>query len=370
MKKCLSIVLLILLVQVSFAQVDGLFEEHFDDGQLKVQGYYKNKKPVGEWKEYHPNGQLSGMYSYTDGKLNKERISYFDNGTIKSETKKVNDAYIIITYYESGSLFWEMPLSNGFYREYLESGPLVIESNYVDGELSGEWKKFYDTGVLEWVVHYKDGYRDGVYQNYFKNGQLKLEGKMLKDKKHGIEKRYLEDGHLEWSGKYKVDLFDKNWEQYDASGKVLHKIKFDNGVNRSGSGQINLFPTQVPDGLLERVPIYPGCERLFSNKGWRKCLSTSISQFVASNFSVDVLSDRGLEGRHRISVSFKIGKEGEISDIQAKAQHPVLEREAIRVINLLPKMQPGIQRGKPVTVPYTFPIVFQISENKPNTREN
>ena len=109
---------------------------------------------------------------------------------------------------------------------------------------------------------------------------------------------------------------------------------------------------------------------LFSNKAWRKCLNTSISQFISSNFSVNMLSGSGLEGQHRISVLFKIGKDGAVSDIQVKTQHPVLGREAIRVINLLPKMQPGMQRGKPVIVPYGLPIVFNIPENKTNTRKN
>ena len=369
-KKCFSVVLLILFSQLSFAQVDGLSEEYFDNGQLKKQGYYKDKKFSGEWKEYHSNGQLAKVYSYTDGKLNKEKISCFDNGIISSETKKINGAYIVKDYYESGSLFYERTLNNGFYKEYLENGAIAIESNYVDGELSGAWKKFNNTGALEWVVHYKDGYRDGVYQNYYKNGQLKLEGNMLKNKKHGEEKRYLEDGQLEWSGKYKADLFNKTWVQYDVLGKVLHKKEFVNGVNKIKDDKIDLFATPVPDGLLERMPIYPGCEMLFSNKAWRKCLNTSISQFISSNFSVNMLSVSGLEGLHRISVLFKIGKDGAVSDIQVKTQHPVLGREAIRVINLLPKMQPGMQRGKPVIVPYALPIVFNIPENKTNTRKN
>jgi len=61
----------------------------------------------------------------------------------------------------------------------------------------------------------------------------------------------------------------------------------------------------------------------------------------------------------RISVIFKIDKNGNVIDIRARAPHPRLVKEAIRVLNMLPKMKPGIQRGKPVVVPYSLPINFQ-----------
>ncbi len=369
MRKLYFILFFLIFIQSSYAQLDGPFEEYFDNGQLKTQGQYENKKFAGEWKEYHPNGQLSGVYSYTDGKLNKEKIYYFDNGNIRSETKEVSKEYITSGYYESGTLFYQRILNSGFYKEYSENGALLIESNYVDGELSGVWKKYYETGELEWTVHYKEGYRDGAYHNYYKNGQLKLEGKLRKDKKNGEEKRYLENGQLEWTGKYKSDRFDKIWERYDASENVLQKIKFDNGLKRSRDSVVNLLSSRVPEGLIEIVPLYPGCEGSFSNNERRKCLSAKISHFISSRFNVNAPPGRGLEGRHRIMVTFKISKEGTVMGIRAKTEHPILEQEAIQVINLLPKMQPGKQRGKPVVVPYALPVVFNIPEKKSNIRK-
>ena len=51
---------------------------------------------------------------------------------------------------------------------------------------------------------------------------------------------------------------------------------------------------------------------------------------------------------------------GNIVDIQARAPHKKLKEEAIRVIKLLPKMEPGKQQGKPVKVRYSMPIIFKI----------
>ena len=55
-------------------------------------------------------------------------------------------------------------------------------------------------------------------------------------------------------------------------------------------------------------------------------------------------------------------KQGKIAEVRARAPHPRLEQEAARVVNKLPKMQPGKQRGKPVGVVYSLPITFQIQD--------
>jgi len=53
---------------------------------------------------------------------------------------------------------------------------------------------------------------------------------------------------------------------------------------------------------------------------------------------------------------------GNVIGVRARAPHPRLEKEAVRVINLLPKMKPGRQRGKAVIVPYSLPIIFQVQD--------
>ena len=91
-------------------------------------------------------------------------------------------------------------------------------------------------------------------------------------------------------------------------------------------------------------------------------MSEKISKFVQRKFNTDLAGDLGLTGRQRISVIFKINKTGDVTGVRARAPHPRLEKEAQRVINLLPKMQPGKQRGVAVTVPYSLPIIFQVQD--------
>lgn len=116
----------------------------------------------------------------------------------------------------------------------------------------------------------------------------------------------------------------------------------------------------VPFAVIENVPVYPGCEGEKTNDAKKKCMSSKISEFINKKFNTNLASDLGLEGRQRIAVQFKIDKSGRVVDVRARAPHPRLEKEAMDVVKSLPNMTPGKQRGKPVGVLYSLPIVFDI----------
>ena len=116
----------------------------------------------------------------------------------------------------------------------------------------------------------------------------------------------------------------------------------------------------VPFAVIENVPVYPGCEGEPNNAAKKACMSEKIQKFVQKKFDTELANDLGLEGRQKISVQFKIDKNGNVTGVRARAPHPKLEQEALEVIKSLPKMQPGKQRGKPVGVLYALPIIFQV----------
>src|SRR5690606_6758885 len=118
----------------------------------------------------------------------------------------------------------------------------------------------------------------------------------------------------------------------------------------------------VPFAVIENVPIFPGCEGLNNNQERKDCMSKKVKEFIDRRFNTDLGSQLGLSGVNRIIVVFKIDKNGTVTDVRARAPHPRLEQEAARVVNALPKMQPGKQRGKAVGVSYSLPIVFQVQD--------
>jgi len=88
----------------------------------------------------------------------------------------------------------------------------------------------------------------------------------------------------------------------------------------------------------------------------------AIKEYVLSNFNKKIANSLDLQGRVKFPVAFKINTEGHIEGIKSRAPHPVLEKEALRVISSLPQMTPGMHKGKPVSVPYSMPIIFKVHE--------
>ncbi len=116
----------------------------------------------------------------------------------------------------------------------------------------------------------------------------------------------------------------------------------------------------VPFEFIEDVPIFPGCESLDDNEERKACMSEKISRFISKRFDTGLGEDLGLSGINRVTIMFEIDKNGDVKNVQARGPHKLLEEEGKRVIKLLPKMEPGKQRGKPVPVRYTIPINFKI----------
>ncbi|WP_299127390.1 energy transducer TonB [uncultured Winogradskyella sp.] len=113
---------------------------------------------------------------------------------------------------------------------------------------------------------------------------------------------------------------------------------------------------------IEKVPVYPGCEKYNTNSKRKECMSNKISKLVRRKFNAEIANENGLKGVLTIQTQFTIDKSGNVTDIKTRAPHPALEKEAIRVINKLPEMQPGVQRDKPVGVIYTLPIKFKVRD--------
>jgi protein TonB len=112
---------------------------------------------------------------------------------------------------------------------------------------------------------------------------------------------------------------------------------------------------EIPFLIIEYPPKFPGCEG--DNEEIRQCFSDSVRRLITKNFNGNLIQDLGLSpGNMRIFVQFKVGKDGKIVDVVVKAPHKSLQNEAIRVVDLLPEMRPGKQRGKAVSVSFTLPI--------------
>jgi protein TonB len=117
----------------------------------------------------------------------------------------------------------------------------------------------------------------------------------------------------------------------------------------------------IPLPLVQKSPVFPGCEDMESNADRKDCLTEKIHRFIKRNFDKDIaselnLSDQILDTR----VIFMLNNKGEIVEIQARGPHPKLEEEAVRVIGMLPEITPGMHNGKAVNVLFSIPIIFEV----------
>jgi TonB family protein len=71
----------------------------------------------------------------------------------------------------------------------------------------------------------------------------------------------------------------------------------------------------------------------------------------------EVAKKNGQQGR--VTLQFTIGKDGNVTKVKVlRGVSPELDAEAVRVVSMSPAWTPGIKDGKPVSVTYTFPIIF------------
>lgn len=115
---------------------------------------------------------------------------------------------------------------------------------------------------------------------------------------------------------------------------------------------------EVPFAVIEEVPTFPGCEKLAKSER-RQCFQDRMDRHVRRTFRYpEIAQEMGIQGR--VYVSFVIDENGNITKIQDRGPDKNLEGEARRIIEKLPKMVPGRQRGRPVRVPFSYPITFRL----------
>lgn len=113
-------------------------------------------------------------------------------------------------------------------------------------------------------------------------------------------------------------------------------------------------PVDDPDNpvfeVVESMPEFPGGGM------------TALMQFLSKNIKYPVNAQKnGTQGR--VTVQFIVNTDGSISNIGIiRGVDPELDGEAVRVISTMPNWKPGTQKGKPVRVKYTVPVMFRLPD--------
>ena len=108
------------------------------------------------------------------------------------------------------------------------------------------------------------------------------------------------------------------------------------------------------------MPKFPGCENEGDEAAKKKCAQGKMLKFIYANIKYPAIArENGVEGT--CVIRFVVDKQGNITipevvrDIGAGCG-----AEALRVVNMMPKWNPGKQRGRPVKVQFNLPVKFKL----------
>ena len=131
-----------------------------------------------------------------------------------------------------------------------------------------------------------------------------------------------------------------NYERYSDAEEVYIENVEENEV------QNKVDPNKILD-VSEQMPSFPGG-------------SNALLNYLSNNIHYPVVAEEnGIQGK--VIVTFVVERDGTITNVKiAKSVDPSLDKEAIRLIEIMPRWNAGTQDGKPVRVKYTVPVQFKL----------
>ncbi len=130
-----------------------------------------------------------------------------------------------------------------------------------------------------------------------------------------------------------------------------------NAATKCSTDSISKTTQEPVYTVIEQMPQFPGGEK-------------ELLKFIANNIKYPVVAqEKGIQGR--VIVRFVVSKTGQVDRVEViRSLDSDCDKEAVRVIKLLPKFIPGKQNGENVAVWYTLPITYKLTiDNKNENNE-
>ena len=144
--------------------------------------------------------------------------------------------------------------------------------------------------------------------------------------------------------------------EINCNAQVDPPPEIEKSVDVMGQDDKSIQEEQIFD-FVEIMPEFPGGYKAFF-------------KFLADNIVYPVAAkEEGIQGKTYIQ--FVIWKDGSVRDIKVlKGIDSALDKEALRVIKMMPKWKHGIQGGKPANTRFTLPIFFKLDASNSINNED
>lgn len=153
------------------------FQKRDLKGTLLNDGYFSNELPDSISIQYYPDGKIKYKFKWTNGKLNGERLYFYQDGNVGS--------YGI--YFEG--------LRQGKFVEYYQDGKIKAESYFTNDTLNGEQIEYFPSSKYSLKVNYRMGKLNGKYIEYYESENKKVEANYVNDILDGIWLEWYENGY-------------------------------------------------------------------------------------------------------------------------------------------------------------------------------
>ncbi|MCT4664011.1 MAG: TonB family protein [Flavobacteriales bacterium] len=152
--------------------------------------------------------------------------------------------------------------------------------------------------------------------------------------------------------KNQLEIQDENYLESDDEEED-ETLYIDDDVDEEETGEVAFI-------AVESLPYFSSCSK-GNRTEKRLCVERQINLHIKKNFKFPRQEKMlGISGK--VTAQFVINKQGKIQDVQIVrgGKQKGFVKETKRLLNSIPQMIPGKQRGKPVNVKYTIPINFHL----------
>ena len=147
-----------------------------------------------------------------------------------------------------------------------------------------------------------------------------------------------------------IDIVD---DEIEIDDNMFLKLEDDPGSGVEIMDYIEVIDEEVEE---EEIPFMLVEEKPTFQKGDANQFSKWVSQRLVYP---EIAKENGVQGR--VTLQFTIDKDGTLSKVKVvRGVDPSLDKEAVRVVSMSPKWEPGRQRDRAVPVTYTFPVIFKL----------
>jgi len=147
-----------------------------------------------------------------------------------------------------------------------------------------------------------------------------------------------------------IDIVD---DEIEIDDNMFLKLEDDSGSGVEIRDYIEVIDEEVEE---EEIPFMLVEEKPTFQKGDANQFSKWVNQRLVYP---EIAKENGVQGR--VTLQFTIDKDGTLTKVKVvRGVDPSLDKEAVRVVSMSPKWEPGRQRDRAVPVTYTFPVIFKL----------